>query len=73
MARSQLNINISPDLLKKIKVHATKQGLTITEYVTKTLSSMLDEESELSLQQRIESLEEKIKILMKENRERTIK
>ena len=47
--RSQLNINISPDLLKRIKMHAKKQGLTITDYVTEAMTIVLDGNEDLNL------------------------
>ena len=58
--RSQLNINISPDLLKRIKQHATKQGLTITEYVTDTMKTVLEGSEDLTLKDRMDKLEQKI-------------
>ena len=58
--RSQLNINISPDLLKRIKQHATKQGLTITEYVTDTLTTVLEGNEDFTLEERIKKLEQQM-------------
>ena len=63
--RSQLNINISPDLLKRIKKHATKQGLTVTEYVTNTLSTVLEGDEDITLDQRMKRLENKVGELLK--------
>tara|TARA_X000001036_G_C20327032_1_gene662883 strand:+ start:381 stop:590 length:210 start_codon:yes stop_codon:yes gene_type:complete len=65
--RSQLNINISPDLLKRIKQHATKQGLTITEYVTDTLTTVLDGCEDITLEERMKKLEQKMEKYIIEN------
>ena len=58
--RSQLNINISPDLLKRIKKHAKKQGLTITDYVTDAMTIFLDGNEGLNLEERMKNLEKKL-------------
>ncbi len=65
--RSQLNINISPDLLKRIKQHATKQGLTITEYVTDTLTTVLEGSEDITLEERMKKLEQKMEKYIIEN------
>lgn len=65
--RSQLNINISPDLLKRIKQHATKQGLTITEYVTNTMTTVLEGNEDITLEERMRKLEQKIEEYMSKN------
>tara|TARA_E500000331_G_scaffold1401_1_gene1373 strand:+ start:3686 stop:3895 length:210 start_codon:yes stop_codon:yes gene_type:complete len=65
--RSQLNINISPDLLKRIKQHATKQGLTITDYVTDTLTTVLEGSEDITLEERIKKLEQKMDKYIIEN------
>ena len=65
--RSQLNINISPDLLKRIKQHATKQGLTITDYVTDTLTTFLEGSEDITLEERMKKLEQKMDKYIIEN------
>jgi predicted GIY-YIG superfamily endonuclease len=65
--RSQLNINISPELLKRIKQHATKQGLTITEYVTNTLTTVLEGSEDITLEERMKKLEQKMEKYIIEN------
>ena len=65
--RSQLNINISPDLLKRIRQHATKQGLTITEYVTNTLTTVLEGSEDITLEERMKKLEQKMEKYIIEN------
>ena len=65
--RSQLNINISPDLLKRIKQHATRQGLTITEYVTDTLTTVLEGSEDITLEERMKKLEQKMEKYIIEN------
>ena len=66
--RSQLNFNISPDLLKRIKMHARKQGLTITEYVTDTMENFLDGNEDLTLEERMKKLEKKLDKYIIKNR-----
>ncbi len=65
--RSQLNINISPELLKRVKQHATKQGLTITEYVTNTLTTVLEGSEDITLEERMKKLEQKMEKYIIEN------
>ncbi len=67
--RSQLNINIDPDLLAEIKSEAIKNGLTLTDYVTDKLKnasnksidkpeSQSSSESIIALQDRLLKLEQ---------------
>ena len=65
--RSQLNINISPDLLKRIKKHAKKQGLTITDYVTDAMTIVLDGNEDFDLEERMKRLEKKLDKYIVEN------
>ena len=65
--RSQLNINISPDLLKRIKMRAKKQGLTITDYVTEAMTIVLDGNEDLNLEERMKRLEKKLDKYIIEN------
>ena len=68
MGRSQLNINISPDLLRKLKGQALRSNMTVTEFVTNTLESVLDENDELTFSDRLLMLEEKVKQLTDEDK-----
>ena len=43
MARTQLNIKIDPELLQKVKAHATRQGKTLTEFLTEVLEAAVSE------------------------------
>ena len=70
MSRTQLNINVSPDLLVALKKRAIKSGKTLTTYVSEILSEELkgsdDEivETDLaSIDARIKYLEEKVSLL----------
>ena len=65
--RSQLNINISPDLLKRIKMRAKKQGLTITDYVTDAMTIVLDGNEDFNLEERMKRLEKKLDKYIVEN------
>jgi len=43
VARSQLNIKIDPELLQRVKAHATRQGKTVTEFVAEVLLEAVKE------------------------------
>ena len=62
-----MNINISPDLLKRIKMCAKKQGLTITDYVTDAMTIVLDGNEDLNLEERMKRLEKKLDKYIIEN------
>ena len=55
--RTQLNINIDPDLLLKLKSKAIKEGKTLTEYVTNQLKSVPEKNLEDSLEERLTRIE----------------
>ncbi len=68
--RTQLNINVSPELLKSIKQNAIKSGLTITKYVSQLIKCYLSnediEESDinarvLAMEKQLETITEYIK------------
>ncbi len=61
--RKQLNINIDPALLLKLKSEATKNGKTLTEFVTERLNKLPGKSLEDRLEERLSRLE---KILMPE-------
>ena len=42
--RTQLNVNISPELLKVLKQNAIKSGLTLAKYVTKLIQAYVSNE-----------------------------
>ena len=64
--RTQLNINISPELLQKLKRSAMKSGKTLTTFVSEVLSSKmqsynpnkLSTPKNNSIEERIDSIEE---------------
>ena len=59
--RTQLNINISPELLKLLKQNAIKSGLTLAKYVTQIIKSYVSREhlieDENLINKRINSVE----------------
>ena len=59
--RTQLNVNISPELLKVLKQNAIKSGLTLAKYVTKLIQAYVSNENLLkegtSIDKRINSIE----------------
>ena len=62
--RTQLNVNINPELLKTLKQNAIKSGLTLTNYVTQLIKVYvskegLDEEGD-NVSQRIENVESQL-------------
>lgn len=57
MTRSQLNIKIDPELLRRLKAHATKQGMTLTDFVASVLAQAISGDSALSLEERVSRIE----------------
>ena len=59
--RTQLNVNISPELLKVLKQNAIKSGLTLAKYVTQIIQSYVSKEDliedENLINKRINSVE----------------
>ena len=55
--RTQLNINIDPALLLKLKSEAIKQGKTLTDFVVEQLKDSATTESDDNLEQRLLRLE----------------
>ena len=68
MVRSQLNININPDLLNKLKKKAMKSGLTLTEFTTKIISDTLKEEEHTkTLEERLLIIEQALEDIKKKS------
>jgi hypothetical protein len=57
VARSQLNIKIDPDLLQRVKAHATRQGKTDTEFVAQVLMEAVSEDRNASHEERLARIE----------------
>ncbi len=55
--RTQLNINIDPDLLLRLKSEAIKQGKTLTSFVTEQLEKLPSPSSSSSLEERLSRIE----------------
>ena len=55
--RTQLNINIDPELLLKIKSEAIKNGMTLTEFVTRKLANIGSRSNNDVLEQRLAKIE----------------
>ncbi len=60
--RTQLNINIDPELLLELKSQAIKAGKTLTEYVTNQLKNTIGKNTEDFLEERLLRIEEKLGI-----------
>ena len=62
--RTQLNVNISPELLKVLKQNAIKSGLTLAKYVTQLIQSYVSNEDliedENVINKRINSMESQL-------------
>ena len=62
--RTQLNVNISPELLKALKQNAIKSGLTLAKYVTQLIQSYVSKEDliedENLINERINSMESQL-------------
>lgn len=57
MTRTQLNIKIDPELLKLLKAYATRQGVTLTDFVAEALAKAVSGEDPLALEQRVSRIE----------------
>jgi hypothetical protein len=57
VAGSQLNIKIDPDLLQRVKAHATRQGKTVTGFVAQGLMEAVSEERSASIEERVAGIE----------------
>jgi antitoxin component of RelBE/YafQ-DinJ toxin-antitoxin module len=57
VTRSQLNIKIDPELLTRVKAHATRQGITLTDFVATVLAKAISDEDALTLEERISRIE----------------
>ena len=58
MSRTQPNFKLDPDLLQRVKSTAMQRGLTVTEFVCQCLEAACDEEACVSLEQRVQRIEE---------------
>ena len=62
--RTQLNVNISPELLKVLKQNAIKSGLTLAKYVTKLIQAYVSNEDLIEegtlVDKRIDSVESQL-------------
>ncbi len=60
--RTQLNINIDPDLLLKLKAEAIKSGKTLTDFVTDHLRNRSEKQPADSLESRLSRIESFLKL-----------
>ena len=67
--RTQLNVNISPELLKVLKQYAIKSGLTLAKYVTKLIQAYVSNEDLIEegtlVDKRIDSMESQLNEIAK--------
>ena len=67
--RTQLNVNISPELLKVLKQNAIKSGLTLAKYVTKLIQAYVSNEDLIEegtlVDKRIDSMESQLNEIAK--------
>ncbi|WP_187152555.1 hypothetical protein [Prochlorococcus marinus] len=65
--RTQLNININPDLLRSVKQQAIKSGMTLGDYVSKLIESYLKNQgfspSGTEFESRIEVIEKELNLI----------
>ena len=61
MKRTQLNINIDPNLLKEIKASARKSGKSLVDYVNDFFRSHLHHDLDSDLEMRLSNLEKRLK------------
>ena len=62
VARSQLNIKIEPELLKRAKAHAAQEGMTLTEFVKTVIEEALAGKDGISLEERLARIEKQLGI-----------
>ena len=72
MTRSQLNVVIDPKLIEKLRIQSRKDGVTLSRYVSQVLSKNLNHSKGLSLEERIENLEEQVLKLTSRKKNRNI-
>ena len=60
--RTQLNINIDPKLLLKIKSEAIKNGMTLTEFITKKLEEIKSTSRDDLLEERLSRIEQHLNL-----------
>ena len=65
MKRTQLNINIDPNLLKEIKTSARKEGKSLVEYVNDFLIKHLNNDASDDLEIRLRNHENRLKFIEK--------
>ena len=63
MQRTQLNINIDPELLRKVKDSAKMSGKSLASYVAESLASKIDDVSFQSINSRFSEIENKLQSL----------
>ncbi|KGG10952.1 MULTISPECIES: hypothetical protein [Prochlorococcus] len=59
--RTQLNINIEPELMEQLKRVAISSGQTISAFVSETISNKLENDSPKGIESRILSVEQRLK------------
>ena len=60
--RTQLNINIDPKLLLRIKSEAIKNGVTLTEFITKKLEDTKSTSRNNLLEERLSRIEQHLRL-----------
>ncbi|PYE01081.1 hypothetical protein [Prochlorococcus marinus] len=70
--RSQLNIQIDPELLIELKTEAIKNGKTLSGFVTELLEQSPNKGSEEILEQRLLRVEKEIKLIKNISLERAV-
>ena len=63
MKRTQLNINIDPNLLKEIKTSARKEGKSLVEYVNDLFIKHLNNDASDDVEIRLSNHENRLKLI----------
>ena len=66
MKRTQLNVNIDPNLLQEIKTSARKAGKSLVEYVNDFFIKNLDNSAPVELEMILSNLEKRLKFIEEE-------
>ena len=63
MVRTQLNINIDPLLMERLKEGAIKSGKTISEFVAESISNQLANQHPVGLESKLFLLEKRLNFI----------
>ena len=63
MSRTQLNVNIDPQLLARLKSAAIREGKTISQFVSESLILQLEDTPPLTIDSKLDLVEKRLKTI----------